>query len=43
MYFINLLSDKALVEAPFVKVDIGDYTFGVFQKSQIGAGSYRIT
>ena len=43
MYSINLLSDKALVEAPFVKVDIGDYTFGVFQKSQIGAGSYRIT
>lgn len=43
MYSIDLLSNKALVEAPFIKVDIGEYTFGVFQRSKIGGSSYRIT
>lgn len=43
MYSIDLLSNKTLVEAPFIKVDIGEYTFGVFQRSKIGGSSYRIT
>lgn len=43
MYSIDLLSNQSLVEAPFVKVDIGEYTFGIFQKSKISGSSYRIT
>lgn len=43
MYSIDLLSNKTLVEAPFIKVDIGDYTFGVFQKSKVSGSTYRIT
>lgn len=43
MYSIDLLSNKTLVEAPFIKVDIGEYTFGVFQRNRIGGSSFRIT
>lgn len=43
MYSVSLLSDKSLVEAPFVKVDIGEYTFGIFQRQKIGGSSFRIT
>ena len=42
MRSIDLLSNKTLVEAPFVKVDIGEYTFGVFQRKRIGGSSFKI-
>lgn len=43
MYSINLLSDKNVVEVPFVKVDIGEYTFGIYQRNRISSGGVRIT
>ena len=29
----SLLSSQALIQAPYVKVSIGNFTFGVFTKS----------
>ena len=30
---ISLLSTTTRVESPYIQVDIGDYTFGVYNKS----------
>lgn len=42
----SLLSSKALIQAPWVKVTIGDYTFGVFTKTAANtkndAGFYNV-
>ena len=35
---LSLLSSQTRVEVPFVKVQIGDYTFGVYQKTKIVDG-----
>lgn len=43
MLSVNLISNEALIETPFVKVDIGNYSFGVYRRDSIGAGQIRIT
>lgn len=43
MISVNLCSSEALIETPFIKVDIGDYTFGVYRRDSIGAGQTRIS
>ena len=39
---ISLLDDDVTLSAPFVKVDIGKYEFGVYRRAEVGAGSVHI-
>lgn len=42
--FANLISDTNFVQVPFVKVTIGQYTFGVYQRNKIsGKNMYTVT
>lgn len=40
---ISLLDDDVMLSAPFVKVDIGKYEFGVYRRTDVGAGNVHIS
>lgn len=39
---ISLLDNDVVLSAPFVKVDIGDYEFGVYRRADVGSGYVHI-
>lgn len=39
---VSLLSNDTVLSAPFVKVNIGDYEFGVYRRAEVGAGNVHI-
>lgn len=39
---ISLLGNDVVLSAPFIKIDIGKYEFGVYRRTEVGAGSVHI-